>query len=220
MKTKTIELSNFVANHYTKDWKNSVIDVAGYLGASNGTYLIIETGSKNNFYGFPKFGDITTVKSSDSMETKLLEIIKNPDSFHWKAIQEIDEDRYRDCDKCDFRGNEIVYGGDCKECNGEGELDFESEHNLYTVTCKSCDGASKEAIGRTLCSVCNGTKKSLSFIPINDKDLGNDQFALNGKHVQKFNLYTSNLRFAWRNDWELFAATFDGGVAIVYPMRT
>lgn len=40
----------------------------------------------------------------------------------------IQEDSYRKCDNCDFRGREVVRGAICKECNGDGELEHESDY--------------------------------------------------------------------------------------------
>lgn len=55
----------------------------------------------------------------------------------WHTIPQSDIDACKKvCRACDGTG--LVYV--CPECGGDGDLDFETEYNTYTVKCESCDG--------------------------------------------------------------------------------
>ncbi|HQN20427.1 MAG TPA: hypothetical protein PKV86_14850 [Syntrophobacteraceae bacterium] len=58
----------------------------------------------------------------------------------------------------------------CPECHGSGDVEFENDHNTYTVDCQTCDGTGQVEEGklkrkRSECSRCWGS----GLIPKGDK---------------------------------------------------
>ncbi len=64
-----------------------------------------------------------------------------------------------DCAVCSGSGFFSVKN--CDECDGNGELDIDSDYNTYTVYCKSCsgDGDIIQKGGTEKCASCTGTGK-------------------------------------------------------------
>ncbi len=52
----------------------------------------------------------------------------------------------------------------CRECDGDGELELESDYNLYEVCCKSCDGSGARAGGSDICHLCYGAGKEGGWV--------------------------------------------------------
>jgi RecJ-like exonuclease len=198
---------------------NHLFDLDGFLGASNGHYLVVDTRTKSKFYGFKKFENCINPATKGKMQKQLLSIINEPEKFDWRNIPTIPEDSYRECHECSVNGKSQKRGDSCRECGGDGELTLESDYNDYTVDCLSCGGHGDEYIGWEVCPCCNGTKKHLNFVPLKADGLHNDKWDLNSHYLQQFSIIP-DCKIAWCDDWEMYAARFDGGAAIIMPMRT
>ena len=62
------------------------------------------------------------------------------------------------CDEC--KGTGLLIEKNCPECEGSGEVEWDSDFNTYYDVCKSCDGSGVLLIpgkGKT-CVYCNGIK--------------------------------------------------------------
>lgn len=46
------------------------------------------------------------------------------------------------CETC--KGTKKVTSIQCDECEGDGEVEFDNEHNSYSCECKTCDGSGHE----------------------------------------------------------------------------
>lgn len=213
-----IDLTQFKAVGDKRTFMNALFDLDGYLAATQGHYLVVDTSSKSTFYGFPKFEDLISPQNSGKLQHQIHTIITSPEQFIWVDMPEISEDLHRDCRECNSRGMEKVFQGNCPECDGDGNLSFENEHNSYEVECKSCDGRGEQYVGLRFCSTCAGTKKHVMHIPIVHPGLGSDNWCLNGAHVKKFSSL-AHCQIAWVDEWQTYAVKFDGGVAIILPMR-
>ena len=60
------------------------------------------------------------------------------------------------CKICNEIGTATVT--ECKECEGEGEVELENDYNSYTCECKTCDGDGSiiKTGGTDKCKKCNG----------------------------------------------------------------
>lgn len=211
-------IAKFKAKGDCRKWLNNVFDIEGYLGAGNGHYLVLDVDSKSKFYGFPKLKDLINPKGKGKMQKQLLSIVDAPEQFKWQKLPVIPKESYRICDSCTRAGEEYVYEGSCIECNGNGEMELDTNHNCYTVTCKSCDGEGAPCVGTQPCSICKGTKKHTMFVPLGIDGLGNSDWDLNSDYVRDFS-ELENCQITWVSEWEMFALKFKGGVAIILPMR-
>ena len=87
-------------------------------------------------------------------------------------------DEKEKCRHCGGAG-EIV-DSDCPECDGEGELEFETDFHDYTATCKSCQGS---GLGQEQgsCENCNATGKAFpdgSHLRIDGIDIKTEYYEL------------------------------------------
>ena len=49
-----MNITQFKAEDDSRLWLNSLFDLGGYLGASNGQFLVIDLTTKSKFFGFSK----------------------------------------------------------------------------------------------------------------------------------------------------------------------
>lgn len=89
-----------------------------------------------------RFEDLASVALSDDIAWQPLDIPPPPDPAP--------------CVACKGTGKGHA---DCRECDGDGELELDSYYNSYCVECKTCGGDGRDpdrGIDGT-CSVCSGT---------------------------------------------------------------
>lgn len=62
-----------------------------------------------------------------------------------------------ECGTCTGLGKATIIR--CKECSGEGEVDFSNDYNSYSMDCKTCDGDGDiiKTGGTHCCPTCAGT---------------------------------------------------------------
>ena len=68
------DINKFKANGDRRKWMNHLFDLDGFLGASNGHYLVIDTRTKSKFYGFKKFEDCINPANQGKMQKQLLKV--------------------------------------------------------------------------------------------------------------------------------------------------
>jgi hypothetical protein len=215
-KNKAIQLHKYTAKDDYKPQINKVLDVGGYLGATNRHALIVDCTTKGKHYGF--FDFYANLESERGEPTKLkaqLESIEsNLDSYAWQDMPVISESDYKKCFNCNSDGLVRSLGGECEECEGSGEVCLETDFNDYDVECKSCDGEGRGFSGMELCDRCDGTKRHLDYVPML---MGSGNWSLNGRYVQKFSALP-DVKVCWHDEYEFFALKFTGGFGIVMPM--
>lgn len=119
----------------------------------------------------------------------------------------------KNCTECDGTGKIIV----CKECNGEGGLEFSSDYNDYDVECKSCFGKN---IKDEKCEDCEGIGKY--------KEYSNPVFfvvfhllekvMVNGMYLEMIQ-DLPNIKIALQDSLEKpIKLKFDGGIGLLMPM--
>lgn len=219
MSESLLNLSRYTSSGDVRDFANKVIDIGGYLGVCNGHYVLLDFTTKGKHYGFLDFNkerEKAMGYGKYSLGGQLKDIQKNLDYLPWQDMPTIKEEHYKECHDCNVFGKvpSRLYG--CKECDGEGSVDLENEHNSYDVECKSCEGDGNEfAGGYENCSQCQGTKKHLSFVPMLKI---NKEYGINGEYVRLFN-DLPNVKIAWHEKYKYYILKFTGGMVLVTAMR-
>lgn len=211
-----LDITQFKAKDDPRAWLKRIIDVGGFLGACNGNYVVIDTTTKSKFYGFPKFEKFAP--NSINLIDKLISIVKTPSNFKWQEMPSISNFTSKQCSDCNINGFTQKRDHVCRECNGEGAVTLESDYNTYEIECKNCGGDGYEFSGWQKCPNCHGTKKDYNFVPISLESQSNPAWSLNAAYAFKFSTLNS-VQIAWRDDWGMYAVRFDGGAAVIMPMR-
>lgn len=121
------------------------IYVQGYRVFTNGVIMLVESfeGDASHIEVRPKLSDLLE-KASEQAYQQL--------SISWPEAETV----Y--CTACSGsgRGTEL-----CPECNGEGEVNAETDYNTYEVTCKSCCGKGRSLAEdrKKRCEACDGAGK-------------------------------------------------------------
>ena len=133
----------------------------------------------------------------------------------------------KNCNECDGTGKIIV----CKECGGEGTLEFDSDYNTYEVQCKSCFNRKiKDRVGRNVedekCEDCEGTGKYKKYsnpiveIPIIiDGSLESIEIMINGMYLEMIQ-DLPNIKIALQGKTEPIKLKFDGGIGLLMPIES
>lgn len=131
----------------------------------------------------------------------------------WRDLPEYDITAARPCKQCKGSGKSRV----CYECDGDGELELDSGHNLYDVECATCHGdgvlPAIDDNGKP-CARCDGTGKDLvTPVPWGEG-------AISMKMLQRIgNLPGAKMSQAGGGT-QTFRFKFDGGEGLVMPMRS
>lgn len=91
--------------------------------------------------------DKNTVQDLSELEIPDFKCIKS-----WEPLPELLCPKK--CTVCKGTGIEKM----CRECEGDGKLEFSSPYNDYTVDCESCDASGKGDGENRICDNCRGTK--------------------------------------------------------------
>lgn len=211
-----LDITKFKAKNDPRAWLNRIIDVGGFLGACNGSYVVIDTTTKSKFYSFPKFEKFAP--NSVELIDKLFSIVKTPSDFKWQEMPNISHITPKQCSDCNINGFTQKRDYDCRECNGEGTVTLESNYNTYEIECKSCEGDGYEFSGWQRYPNSHGTKKDYNLVPITLNSQSKNACSLNAAYAFKFSTLNS-VQIAWRDDWGMYAVRFDTGAAVILPMR-
>ena len=132
---------------------------------------------------------------------------------HDRLAEWVDPPPYRleDAEQCSTcRGTGTV--SECPECDGDGEIEFDTEFHTYYVTCKSCDGDGVFAGPGRPCPVCKGAGRKL-FTPVKWQ-----RGFISMKHLDRIKVLPG-LKLSLHGDpLEIIRFRFDGGVGLLMPM--
>ena len=106
----------------------------------------------------PKFGDYEQI--NESFSDKVREILGYIKESELKPIPTITLPEQCECECC--KGTGKATRDTCEECDGEGEVDAETDYNTYYgLECKSCDGDGFKLYrgGDQDCQDCQGSGK-------------------------------------------------------------
>ena len=198
------ELKKFTGSRYPEPF---VMD--GYLQATDGKALV-RTPVTNTLLALagPNFG-----KRTPSIDKCLW---AEHDDVQWMDLPTIDLETLEPCDEC--HGTLTVPGMKaCPECDGEGEVCLENDHNEYECMCKTCDGEGEvpSRVHVTDCTSCDST----------GKDIGQENPVQIGEaHIQiRYVLRMARLagaRVGQVSQWhDPVPFVFDSGSGFVMPVR-
>jgi hypothetical protein len=117
----------------------------------------------------------------EKLEAGIDKVMLAIDNAHFEPLPAITFPGAIVCEACKGTGKAEVT--DCKECEGEGELEFHSDYNIYAVECASCDGKGYESkpSHNTMCEACNGIQK---YYPLDKTiELGSVKFSPSYVHL-------------------------------------
>lgn len=98
--------------------------------------------------------------------------------------------------------------GECPECDGSGNIEFESDYNTYKVTCETCGGSGE---GKSPCEICDNLKSV---------QIGENYVALKSIHLARtigkirINPIPQKLMNNSEKS-ECIQFSFDGGVGVI-----
>ena len=200
-----------------RSFEINVTQIGKYLGASNGIIVVVDTTTAGKCDGAPDFYDyFETSKASDSIK-ELMALAENmkQENAGWRKVPDVDSSKLKTCRECDDDGRVNVTNGPCKECEGEGVVQFENKVNEYSFDCKSCEGTGESITGQKVnCSRCYGSKHHKDHIPILESG---DGFALNAQIIDALH-GVDNLEAVWVKGSRIYALRFDNGFGIAFPM--
>ena len=149
--------AHFCCKNNAKEHLNQPFIALEHLVATNGEIMIATPNTKETSAGVqvrqgewpPLMSAITTLISTASTASFTpidLSSVALPNKFK--------------CLSCQGKG--LAYIARCGECDGNGELELESDFHTYTVNCKTCDGechftGEDPVNGPIDCERCRGT---------------------------------------------------------------
>lgn len=138
------------------------------------------------------------------------EILSALDDSRLSPLPRVEIGDLADCPRCKGRRHMKT----CRECDGEGELNIDSDWNTYTVKCLSCrgEGVLPDEDGEP-CRSCSGTGKE-SFKPIQFRNT-----AIANGYVRILETLPNLLIDLTGQPGDVILFKFDGGVGAVAPIR-
>lgn len=162
----------------------------------------------------PKLSEITAEAQFDMNRIKF----DHDQITNWREVPQGNVEK-KLCEDCKGAGR--VHG--CKECGGNGELEFETDYSTYYCSCDSCSGLgvcnpSGGAAGSMLCDRCNGTGYDKKGTPI---DVGRPGgYCISSIYLEKIAALPGAMYSPFGEEGDMFRFRFDGGLGAVMPMRT
>ena len=163
----------------------------------------------------PRMAEIT-----NEVESRIESLDWDFDSVtKWLTPPSVDEASFVECGYCEGNGFMV----DCDECDGEGEVELQSDYNDYSFKCKGCDGEGVIAGSNALafedkhnCTRCGGSgKKSNGPIQFGDQYLHPENLAI----INKLPNVQMQSQVGVVYNGSVIKFKFDGGVGIVMPVR-
>lgn len=149
---------------------------------------------------------------------------QHTDVLEWTDLPDF-EPKWDSCYRCESTGK----SDRCEECDGEGEVEFETDFNTYQVECKSCSGdgymSARERNTDKTCTLCNGSGRTskrecipFSTLTAAGQGLNSDYLLLirelPGIQIEAFPRVLDNLTTV-----PAVRFRFDGGEGVLMPMR-
>lgn len=105
----------------------------------------------------------------------------------------------------------------CKECDGEGALEFITPYNVYEIECATCNGSGRISGGSEVCEACEGDGFILDDTPFPIKLY---QHTINGYLLNKLIALRPETKVASHVRDYSFIFQFDDGRAMIMGMWT
>lgn len=196
---KAIDLTPFVSKGDYREYMTKPFEIDGNTYASDGYSAIM----LNESQGFeaPKC-------TNDFLESlsNIFGIVENGDFVEMPPERDL---KMVECLEC--RGTGLAHG-QCEECDGSGELEFDTAYNNYVIECASCcgDGKSRRSHATGTCIECDGNKVIPCKIDCIEK-LGDCKV-----NMIKFNKFRGlpNVKYSYLGDLK-FGFIFDGGKGVL-----
>jgi len=185
------DLKKFASADPDRQLFNSPWSADNYSYVTNG-YLILR---------LPRLPDVAENPKAPGVSG----IFITPKSEIYYPIREINLKGKETCKECEGQGVNF----ECPECNGIGDVNFDSDYHNYIIECKSCDGTGK----KKKCENCygTGTVESKKAIKIGEVGFQN-YYLLLLKTLPNCKIGpTGSSTPAW--------IIFDGGDGLIMPMR-
>jgi hypothetical protein len=101
----------------------------------------------------------------------------------------------------------------CPECEGKGEVEFETEYNDYSCECETCHGHGSVIGEEQICACCNGTgkKKEMKMIEVGCSGFSSHYLTLLNK--------LPGIKIAPTEPEKMTYFKWDGGEGAIMPMR-
>lgn len=128
----------------------------------------------------------------------------------WEKLPDYTLPKKEKCSRC----GGTRFSSQCKECEGEGDVEWHSGYHTYYAECKSCNGECYEAGGLEKCRMCSGTGKG-SFGWDKHVDIFGERISPN--LLEKLEALESVEVFIPANK-NMVSFRFDGGVGIMMTM--
>lgn len=125
-----MDMIKWCAKNDSREYLKTPFNFNGRTFACNGNAVI----SIPEKASYPDIEDSLKKAMSKFLDTDGLTFSRLPSDFI------LPEAKY--CEAC--RGTGRLTLTECKECEGEGNVSFDNEHNSYECECKTCDGHGKE----------------------------------------------------------------------------
>lgn len=196
------DLKVFCGWKHPEPWSNE-----NYTYATNGSVLV----RVKKLDDVPIIDDLSEIpKNADSLIDKYTVGVLGPFPEILKIVG-------HDCHQCKGTGN--VTEKECPECEGDGDVYWETNRHKYEAECQECDGRGKirttDPNGET-CEECDGTG-----IVAEMKRISVDGFDFDSNllyHFQKFPNVKIGAKKAGNNNIGVYGVAFikfDDGVAVI-----
>lgn len=165
-----LEITKFCGFGDVRSYCNSPFKCGDYVAATNGhiAAVLLEPTS-----------DIIATENHRGLEkvcASILGMIEKAKNETYAALPAYDVPEPKQCHACRGCGNATVTK--CDECDGEGEIIFETHYHEYECTCQGCGGRgtiiNKPKSVSDVCPFCKGTGKEWEW---------NQSVNIAGRHI-------------------------------------
>lgn len=174
----------------------------------------------------PRLAEVPEREDAPKIEMLATDRVCGPffrEPAQWVPIPKV-ELQYRPCDICGGTGRLFK----CPECNGHGEVEWDSDYCSYEATCKMCDGAGTTEVGTLNRWKVNPNIRKLTEIGCHACESGKGRLIDGDLHIgeARFSIVLLH-RLRALTSVEIGVLTphmaarvrFDGGDGLIMPMR-
>ena len=143
-----MDINDFFDPNNYRQWLRAPFNIDGRTCATNGYILLT----------MPQYGSFN--KGVESITTGVRSILESMKEVDFKPMPFIEMPEKETCNTCNGEGKALR--SICEECDGEGEVDAETDYNTYPgLECKTCkgDGETITQGGEKDCQDCHGIGK-------------------------------------------------------------
>lgn len=130
------------------EWLRHPLQVGEHTVYTEGHIMLLHDGRAENPAQVPEH-------KRDRLERTVTNVM-SPD-LDWQPLDIPAPPEPHPCGACDGSG---MASANCRECDGDGEVELESDYHTYHVECRTCggDGGDPSRLSDTPCSFCDGNK--------------------------------------------------------------